>query len=80
MACVSGFQESLLNPCAGLDSRLYPGLDPDLGSGPEYEYSVTQSPPGDYSYVKGWDGGPGFRKPCRKSQIVSMLTRLPGAD
>ena len=40
----------------------HPGLDPDLGSSLEYEDSVTQSPPGDYIYVKGWDGGPGFRE------------------
>ena len=40
----------------------HPVLDPEVGSSLEYEYSVTQSPPGDYIYVKGWDGGPGFRE------------------
>ena len=28
------------------------GLDPELVSSLEYEYSVTQSPPGCYIYVK----------------------------
>ena len=29
-----------------------------MGSICDYEYSVTQSMPGDYCYVKWWDGGP----------------------
>ena len=36
------------------------GLDPEVGSSLEYNYSVTQFPPGDYIYVKWWDGGPVF--------------------
>ena len=28
-----------------------------MGSSLEYKYSVTQSPPGYYHYVKWWDGG-----------------------
>ena len=83
-ACVGGFKNLFLTP--GHDwihdciRDWHPGLDPDLGSSLEYEYSVTQSPPGDYIYVKGWDGGPGFRELCRESQIVRRLSRLPGAD
>ena len=34
----------------------YPGLDPEVGSSLEYKYSVTQSPSGDYIYVKWWAG------------------------
>ena len=49
--------ESLLNPCAQLDTRLHlgmdPGLDPGVGFRLECECSVDQSPPGDYFYVKG---------------------------
>ena len=49
--------EYLLNPCTRLDTRLYmgldPGLDPGVGFSLEYECSVTQSPPGDYFYIKG---------------------------
>ena len=37
---------------------LHPGLDPEMVSSLEYKYSVTQSPPGDYIYVKWWDDGP----------------------
>ena len=33
------------------------GLDPEVGSSLEYEYSVTQWLLGDYIYVKWWDGG-----------------------
>ena len=44
--------EYLLNPCKRLDTRLHLGLDSGVGSSLEYEYSVTQSPPGDYCYVK----------------------------
>ena len=36
------------------------GLEPEVGSSLEYEYSVTQLPPGDYIYVKWWEDGPGF--------------------
>ena len=32
-----GGLESLLNPCARLDTRLHPGLDPGVGSSLEYE-------------------------------------------
>ena len=40
-----------------------------MGSGLEYEYSVTQSPPGDYRYVKWWDGGTIMQsKPRRKDE------------
>ena len=35
----------------------YPGLDPEVGSSLEYEYIVTQSPSGEYIYVKWWDDG-----------------------
>ena len=58
--CEFGALSSLLNPCARLDTRLHPGLepvlDPGLGVSLEYECSVTQSPPGDYLSVKCWDG------------------------
>ena len=49
-----GGLESLLNPCARLDTQLHPVLDPGVRSSLEYEYSVTQSSPGDYCYVKWW--------------------------
>ena len=32
-----GGLESLLNPCARLDTGLHPGLDPGVGSSLEYE-------------------------------------------
>ena len=35
----------------------HPVLDPLVGSKLEYEYSVTQSPPGSYIYIKWWDVG-----------------------
>ena len=38
----------------------HPGLDQEVGSILEWEYSVAQSPPGDYIYVKWWDIGPIF--------------------
>ena len=38
----------------------HPVLDPEVGSRLEYEYSVTQLLPGNYIYVKWWDGGPVF--------------------
>ena len=41
-------------------------LDPEVGSSLGYEYSVTQSPPGDYIYVKWWDGGPVFTSLAEK--------------
>ena len=50
--------ESLLNPYARLDARLHPGLDSEVGSSLDEEYSVTQLLPGDYYYVKWWGGGP----------------------
>ena len=53
-----GGLEYLINSCARLDTRLNLRLDPGVVSSLEYEYSVTQSPPGDYRYVKWWDGGP----------------------
>ena len=34
-------KEYLLNPCAKLDSRLHTGLDPEVVSIIDYEYSVT---------------------------------------
>ena len=52
-----GGVESLLSPCTRLDKRLNPRMDPGGGSILEYEYSVTQSLPGNYGYVKwlkGW--------------------------
>ena len=55
--CELGGLESLLNPCARLDTQLHMGLDlaldPGVGFSLEYECSVTQSPPGRYFYVKG---------------------------
>ena len=33
-------------------------MDPEVVYSLEYEHSVTQSPPGDYSYVKWWESGP----------------------
>ena len=46
--CELGGLGYLLNPCARLDARLYP----EVGSILDDDYSVTQSPPGDYYYVK----------------------------
>ena len=40
--------ESLLNPCARLDTQLHLVLDPEVGSSLDYKYSVTESPPGYY--------------------------------
>ena len=37
------------------------GLELEVGSSLEYEYSVTQFLPGYYIYVKRWDGGPVLR-------------------
>ena len=50
-------QESHFNPCLRLDARMYPGLDLELGYSLDDKYSVTQSAPGDYFYVKWWDSG-----------------------
>ena len=61
MVCEFTGLEYLLNPCAQLDTPLYPGLDLEVVSSLEYEYSVTRSPPGDYSYIKWWDGGKYFQ-------------------
>ena len=52
-----GFK-SLLNPCTRLDELLHPELYPEVGSILDDKYSVTQSLPGYYCYVKWWDGGP----------------------
>ena len=57
MCDLAGVQ-SLLNPCSLLHTRLYPVLDPKVVSRLEYKYSVTQSPPGHYSYVEWWDVWP----------------------
>ena len=49
----------------------HPRLDPEVGSSLKYKYSVTQSRPGDYIYVKWWDGGPGFCEPfCESLSLV----------
>ena len=56
--CELGGLESILNPCIQLDTQLNTGLVPGVGSSLEYEYSVTQLPPGGYQYVKWWDNGP----------------------
>ena len=45
------------------------GLDLGVASSLEYKYSVTESPPGDFVYVKWWDGGPGFCEPCCESLL-----------
>ena len=37
-----GGLEYLLNPCARLDTRLHPVLEPVVGSSLEYECSVTR--------------------------------------
>ena len=39
----------------------HPGMEPEVVSSLEYKHSVTQSPPGDYIYVKWWDDGPVLR-------------------
>ena len=54
-------KEYLLNPCAILNTRLHPWMDLGLGSSLEYNCSVTQFTPGDYCYVKWWDGVPIWR-------------------
>ena len=56
--CELAGEESLLNPCTQLDTRLHPGLDPEVGSSLDDEYSVTESPPVYYCHVKWWYGGP----------------------
>ena len=33
-------------------------MDPEVGSSLDDKYSVTQSLPGDYCYIKCWYGGP----------------------
>ena len=43
------------------------GMDPEVGSSLEYEYSVTQSPPGDHIYGKYLGGRPGFASLAKKS-------------
>ena len=77
--CELGGLESLLNPCARLDTHLHPGLDPGVGSSLEYKYSVTQSPPGDYFYVKWWDGGPILRANLRQRD-KSRNSRVTSKD
>ena len=58
---------------------MYPGLDPGVEFSLEYEYSVTQSPPGDHCYVKWWDSGPISRaEPRRKDK--SGNTRVASKD
>ena len=42
----------------------------------EYECSVTQSLPGDYIYVKWWDGGPVFASLSEKAN--SKWKKFPG--
>ena len=59
---------------------MYPGLDPGVEFSLEYEYSVTQSPPGDYCYVKWWDSGPIFRaEPRQKDEIGNTQVAPKGA-
>ena len=55
--CELGGLEYLLKPYARLDERMHTVLDPEVGSSLDDKYSVTQSLPGDYYYVKWWDGG-----------------------
>ena len=59
---------------------MYPGLDPELGSSLEYEYSVTQLPPGDYRYVKWWDGGPILRAGQRQKEEIGTTWVVPKGD
>ena len=59
-----GGLEYLLKPCARLDTRLHPVLDPGVVSSLEYECSVTQSTPGDYCYFSGGTVGR-FCEPIR---------------
>ena len=75
-----GGVESLLNPCARLDTWLHTGMDPGLGSSLEYKYSVTQFSPGYYCYVKWWDGGPIFwAKPRQKDESGNIWVAPKGA-
>ena len=68
--------EYLLCPCARLDAGLHPGLDPEVGSSLDDSYSVTQSPPGNYCYVKWWDGGPILRASTKaRNEIESRKWR-----
>ena len=56
-------------------TRLYLGLDLKVGSSLDDNYSVTQSPPGDYRYVKWWVGGPVLRADLRQAdEGVKTLT------
>ena len=70
----------LLNPCTRLDTWLHPGLDPGVRSSLEYKYSVSQLPPGDYRYVKWWDGWQILRaSPRRKEESGNTQVAPKGA-
>ena len=51
-----------------MDIRLHLGLEPEVESSLNGNYSVTQSPPVDYYYVKWWDGGPIPRASTKKAR------------
>ena len=54
--------------------QLHPLLEPEVGSSLEYEYSVTKSPLGGYSYVKWWYVGPILRaNPCEEESENSRV-------
>ena len=48
---------------------------PEVVSGLDDEYSVNQSPPGDFCYVNWWDGGPILRaNPRQEYESVKTFT------
>ena len=67
-----------LTLCAQLDTQMHPGIEPEVGFIIEYEYSVTQFPPGDYFYAKGWYGGSVLLAEPRKSE--NSAKTLTGAS
>ena len=50
---------------------MHPGMDPEVGYRIDDNYSVTQSLPWDYRYVKWWGSGPILHSgPRRRTTIV----------
>ena len=48
-----------------------------MGSSLEYDYSVTQLLPGDYRYVKWWEGGPILRAELRQKDESGNTQVVP---
>ena len=79
--CELGGLEYLLNPCARMDTQLYLVLELRVGYIIEYKYSVKQSPPGYYCYVKWWDVGtilwanPRWTDESKNTQVAPISTK-----